>query len=177
MSLSTVDKILIAPSETEEEYLQSFFLTTRDERDFYHAKQRHNRKEVLGTMTDKDIQEILRMKRQYEPECHSIIVLWNELSFRSKWPDPNRKDLNEWKEKISILEVIESYVTLSRYRKGSLIKCPLPDHADWSPSFMIYEKDNRYKCFGCQSWGSQIDFIMSMEGCDLKTAINKFLQY
>ena len=176
-SMNDIDLILMYPSKTEEEYLNSFLVIDRGDRDLYMAKCRAIKRDIMETLTESDIRTILEAKRKFEPECRSILVLWNELSYRSRKETSTRKDLYQQKEDIPILQVIESYLTLTRYKRWSLIKCPLPNHADWSPSFMIYEKDNRFKCFGCQAGGSQIDFIMWMEGCDMKTAVNKFLQY
>jgi hypothetical protein len=167
----------IYPFHTEEEYLTSFLLYGgKADRELYASKCRYAKVEILESMSNRDIQDILSAKRKYEPSCHSIVVLWNEISRRSRGPDDSRRDLNKQKDDVPILDVIERYVSV-RSKRGWLMKCPFPDHEDWSPSFSINVARNKFKCFGCQAWGSQIDFIMHMEKCDLKTAIDKFLQY
>ncbi len=87
-------------------------------------------------------------------------------------------DLTAKKAEVPIREFIWTYITLPhRSRPWSLISCPLPDHNDKTWSFMIYDKNNRWQCFGCWKGGSQIDFIMHMENCSLPEAIKKFINY
>lgn len=87
-------------------------------------------------------------------------------------------DLNAKKAEIPIREFIGTYITLPhRSRPGSLIPCPFPTHQDKTSSFMIYDKNNRWKCFGCGKSGTHIDFIMHMENCSLSEAVKKFINY
>ena len=87
-------------------------------------------------------------------------------------------DLAKKKEEVPIREFIWTYITLPhRSRPGSLFPCPLPTHQDKTSSFMIYDKNNRWKCFGCWKGGTQIDFIMHMENCSLAEAVKKFINY
>ena len=87
-------------------------------------------------------------------------------------------DLAKKKEEVPIREFIWTYITLPhRSRPGSLFPCPLPTHQDKTSSFMIYDKNNRLKCFGCWKGGTQIDFIMHMENCSLAEAVKKFINY
>jgi hypothetical protein len=49
-----------------------------------------------------------------------------------------------------------------------------PFHRDIkNPNFHIYEKSNRYKCFGCNETGDSISFIMKLQGIDFITAVKK----
>ena len=88
-------------------------------------------------------------------------------------------DLDEKKNSIPIREFIWSFITLPyRSRPGSLIPCPLPKHNDKTGSFMIYDKSNRWQCFGsCACGWTHIDFIMHMEGCSVAEAVKKFINY
>jgi len=88
-------------------------------------------------------------------------------------------DLDEKKNSIPIREFIGSFITLPhRSRPGSLIPCPLPKHNDKTGSFMIYDKSNRWQCFGsCACGGTHIDFIMHLEGCSVADAVKKFINY
>ena len=100
------------------------------------------------------------------------------LRSRSDSGTRNEVDLDAKKAEIPIREFISSYIVLPpRARPGSLIPCPLPKHKDWTASFMIYDKNNRWKCFGCQNGGTHIDFIMHMENCSLSEAVKKFINY
>ncbi len=54
---------------------------------------------------------------------------------------------------------------------GRKRKCGLcPFHNEKSPSFYIFP-NNRFKCFGCQVYGSSIDFVMLRDGVDFITAV------
>lgn len=48
---------------------------------------------------------------------------------------------------------------------GSKLPCPLPGHSkDRTPSFHVFQDENRYKCFGCGKSGSVIDLQMELSG-------------
>lgn len=108
-----------------------------------------------------------------------ISKLEYELRQRSNPTHKNTKDeLDKKKQEIPIRDVVSHFVQLPyRARPWSLIKCCLPDHNDWSASFMIYDKTNSWKCFGCHKGWSQVDFIMQMTGCSVGEAIKKFLLF
>ena len=103
-------------------------------------------------------------------------TIQKELRFR-KWDHSNGwVSIDDLKTSISIETVIESYgIKIPSSRMN--IPCPLPDHKDWTPSFSINKAHNLFKCFGCNKWWSQVDFIQAMEQCDIKTAIIKFKTY
>jgi hypothetical protein len=46
--------------------------------------------------------------------------------------------------------------------------CPMPDHNDHDPSFHVYNDGGHwfYKCYGCESAGTIIDFAMGMGDFD-----------
>lgn len=51
--------------------------------------------------------------------------------------------------------------------------CPLPTHqGERTPSF-YFDKNNRWKCFGCQERGSVIDLYMKMNGVKFIQAVKK----
>jgi len=53
--------------------------------------------------------------------------------------------------------------TTDGYR--SRYTCPLPDHEDATPSFWVFHDGEyeKYKCFGCSSWGDIINLHKNME--------------
>lgn len=103
-------------------------------------------------------------------------TIQKELRFR-KWDHSNDwVSIDDLKTSISIETVIESYgIKIPSSRMN--LPCPLPDHKDGTPSFSINKAHNLFKCFGCNKWWTQIDFIQNMEQCDIKTAIIKFKTY
>lgn len=134
---------------------------------------------LLDSIKEKEFWKELTEYMNYVPELRRVIrQLDSELQRRHDNTKRNwRQELERKKEDVDILHVIESYTNVWRYKPWNLIQCPFPAHKDKSPSFMIYSKNNSFKCFWCNKWWSQIDFILNMEWCDLKSAIEKFLTY
>ena len=103
-------------------------------------------------------------------------TIQKELRFRKGGDDRLEVDFDQLKNTIPIEMVIESYgIQIPSGRAN--IPCPLPDHKDGTPSFSINKPHNLFKCFWCNKWWSQIDFIKEMEKCDTMTAINKFKSF
>jgi DNA primase len=44
-------------------------------------------------------------------------------------------------------------------RVGVSSRCPFDDHDDKTPSFTIFDKNNRWQCFGCGKRGGAIDLV------------------
>lgn len=84
-----------------------------------------------------------------------------------------KQDLEDFKNKIDITNIIEKYVKKEYQGKGYWQGfCPFHnDNPGGSPSLTVY-KDNFY-CFGCQKTGDVINFIEEIEKTDFKGAINK----
>lgn len=73
------------------------------------------------------------------------------------------------KEKLNIVEVAGSYVSLER-RGGSYWAC-CPFHHEKTPSFSINEADQYYHCFGCGESGDVIKLVREMENLDFMEAV------
>lgn len=72
------------------------------------------------------------------------------------------------KERVSILDVINEYVTLKRaggYHKGT---CPF--HHEKTASFTVSPDKQIFYCFGCHISGDVISFIAKIENCPQKDA-------
>jgi len=72
------------------------------------------------------------------------------------------------KERISILDVVNEYVTLKRtggYHKGT---CPF--HHEKTASFTVSPDKQIFYCFGCHLSGDVISFIAKIENCSQKDA-------
>lgn len=54
---------------------------------------------------------------------------------------------------------------------GGKFKAPCPFHKEKSASFMVYKRENYGKCFGCQWYGSTIDFVMQKEDMNFQDAV------
>lgn len=77
--------------------------------------------------------------------------------------------VQEVKERIDIVEVISTYLTLKK--AGSNYKANCPFHNEKTPSLMISPERQTFKCFGCSEGGDVITFIEKIEGLDFFNAL------
>ncbi|MEK7175508.1 MAG: DNA primase [Patescibacteria group bacterium] len=73
------------------------------------------------------------------------------------------------KEKISIEEVISSYIKLDK--AGVNLKARCPFHNEKTPSFFISPDRGTYYCFGCGAKGDIFSFVEQFEGLDFRGAL------
>ena len=112
-----------------------------------------------------------------------INKLTNEMQYALRarstnpWKGYTAEDLQKAKDAITIMEVIETTSWVKIHDTFRLIKCPFPAHRDNTPSMKIYKNTNSFFCQWCHKWGSQVDFIMNMNSCDLASAIVQFIQF
>jgi len=74
------------------------------------------------------------------------------------------------KERLSIEEVISSYIKLEKTGSNLRAKCPF--HNEKTPSFFISPARGSYYCFGCAASGDIFTFVEEFEGLDFKGALN-----
>lgn len=77
--------------------------------------------------------------------------------------------VQEIKDKVDILEVMSSYLTLKRAGMNWKGKCPF--HNEKTPSMMVSPERQTFKCFGCGEGGDVFTFIEKMEGVDFYNAL------
>lgn len=82
----------------------------------------------------------------------------------------NQDKLNELKSKLNIVDVIGSYVPLTKKGKNYLGICPF--HDDHSPSMSVSPERNMYKCFVCGEGGNVFNFVMNYEHISFPEAVN-----
>lgn len=73
------------------------------------------------------------------------------------------------KERLSIEEVVSSYLKLER--AGSNLKAKCPFHNEKTPSFFVSADRGSYYCFGCGASGDIFTFVEEFEGLDFKGAL------
>ncbi len=78
-------------------------------------------------------------------------------------------NVQQIKDKLSIVDVVSGYVKLTRM--GSALKARCPFHAERTPSFNVSEERGTYHCFGCGVGGDIFSFIQAIEGVDFKGAL------
>lgn len=81
----------------------------------------------------------------------------------------NRTAVEEIKARISIEELIGSYVKIEKSGKSYKARCPF--HNEKTPSFFISPDRGGYYCFGCNSRGDIFSFVEQFEGLDFKGAL------
>lgn len=68
-----------------------------------------------------------------------------------------------------------AYVENFRKAGSKTYKGHCPFHDDRTPSFVIYTDSNRFICFGCETKGDVISFLMEIKSINFKTAVRALL--
>jgi len=81
------------------------------------------------------------------------------------------EDIERIRSSVSIVDVVQQYVTLRRTGRNWVGLCPF--HAEKSGSFNVREETGRYKCFGCQAAGDVFTFVQEIEHVDFVASVEK----
>ncbi len=73
------------------------------------------------------------------------------------------------KERLSIQDVVSSYIKLEK--AGTNLKAKCPFHNEKTPSFFISPDRGGYYCFGCGAKGDIFTFVQEFEGLDFRGAL------
>jgi DNA primase len=73
------------------------------------------------------------------------------------------------KERLSIEEVVSSYLKIEK--SGANLKAKCPFHNEKTPSFFISPSRGSYYCFGCGASGDIFTFVEEFEGLDFRGAL------
>jgi DNA primase len=80
-------------------------------------------------------------------------------------------NLDEIKNRLDIVEVVQKYVKLKRVGKYYSGLCPF--HHETKPSFFVSPERQIFKCFGCGEGGNVINFLMKIENLSFKEVLEK----
>lgn len=72
-------------------------------------------------------------------------------------------------DRLNIVDVISEYISLKR--AGRNLKACCPFHSEKTPSFIVSEDKQIFKCFGCGESGNLITFVMKHLNLDFINAI------
>lgn len=77
--------------------------------------------------------------------------------------------VEEIKNRLSVEEVIGSYIELKSH--GKTLKALCPFHQEKTPSFVVSPERQSFYCFGCNRGGDIFTFVEEFEGVDFKGAL------
>ena len=77
-------------------------------------------------------------------------------------------------EATDIVDVVGAYLPLKR--AGSRWKACCPFHNEKTPSFIVDQSRQNFKCFGCGEGGSAITFVMKMENLGFADTVRRLAE-
>ena len=82
----------------------------------------------------------------------------------------NSDKINELQNKLDIVDIIGSYMPLTKKGRDYVGMCPF--HDDHSPSMHVSPEKQIYKCFACGEGGNVFNFVMNFEHISFPEAVN-----
>jgi len=79
--------------------------------------------------------------------------------------------IQDLENSIDIVDLVERYTKLKKAWANYKALCPFPGHNEKTPSFVVSPSKQLAYCFGCHKWGGALKFIMDIENCEFREAI------
>lgn len=85
---------------------------------------------------------------------------------------PGHIDIVAIKAHSDIVSLIEGY-GIKLQKSGRNFKATCPFHSEKTPSFTVYPDNQSWYCFGCDTGGDILSFVMKIENVDFRAAASK----
>lgn len=79
--------------------------------------------------------------------------------------------INDLENKIDIVDLVSRYCKLKKAWANYKALCPFPWHDEKTPSFVASPAKQLWYCFWCHRWWWPLKFIMDIENCSFKEAV------
>ena len=79
--------------------------------------------------------------------------------------------IDDLENSIDIVELVGRYTRLKKAGTNYKALCPFPGHSEKTPSFVASPVKQIGYCFGCHKGGGPIKFLMDMENCEFREAV------
>ena len=79
--------------------------------------------------------------------------------------------VDDLENSIDIVKLVSSYTRLKKAWANYKTVCPFPWHSEKTPSFVVSPAKQLAYCFWCNKWWWALKFIMDIENCEFKEAI------
>ncbi len=91
--------------------------------------------------------------------------------------NPDKETIQAIKERIQLADVLEWYTEVTYNNRDQMkFRCNLHGN-DRNPSGVIYNKEQKWWCFGCNRGGDVFDAVQAFERVDLPEAIKKLANH
>lgn len=85
------------------------------------------------------------------------------------------EEINNIRSSVNIVDIVSSYIPLTKRGKNYFGVCPF--HDDRDPSLSVSEEKQIYKCFSCGAAGNVFNFIMEYDNVSFYEALQKVASY
>lgn len=80
--------------------------------------------------------------------------------------------VQELENAVDIVDLVNRYTNLKKAWANYKAVCPFPWHSEKTPSFIVSPSKQLAYCFWCHKWWGPLKFIMDIENCSFKEAVD-----